>query len=43
MQSIISEATSLDRLGAIALEHIICSKGGWDPLGGIGLLEIVLT
>ncbi|PNT70332.1 hypothetical protein BRADI_2g10133v3 [Brachypodium distachyon] len=29
--------------GAIALEHIICNTDVWDPLGGIGMPELVLT
>jgi hypothetical protein len=34
---------ALDHAGAVALEHIICTKGGWEPPGGIGLPQIVLT
>jgi hypothetical protein len=39
ISEVINEATALDRTGdiATALEHIICTKGGWRPLGGIGL------
>jgi hypothetical protein len=43
VQAVIDEATSIDRAGAVALEHIICTKGQWDPLGGVGLPEIILT
>jgi hypothetical protein len=34
---------ALDHAGVVALEHIICTKGGWEPPGGIGLPQIVLT
>jgi hypothetical protein len=43
VQAVIDEATSIDRAGAVALEHIICTKGQWDPLGGVGFPEIILT
>jgi hypothetical protein len=41
--AVIEEAINADRAGLEALEHIICTKGSWDPLGGIGLPEIILT
>jgi hypothetical protein len=41
--SVIEDVVSIDRAGAIALEHIICTMGTWDSLGGIGLPEIILT
>jgi hypothetical protein len=37
------EATNVDRVGAVALEHIICTKGAWGPLDGVGFPEIILT
>jgi ribonuclease HI len=43
VQDIIDQATNIDRAGAVALEHIICTQGAWDPLGGVGLPELVLT
>lgn len=27
--------------GAVALNHIICTKGAWNPLGGVGLRSLV--
>ena len=42
VQAVIDEATSIDRAGAVALEHIICINGPRDPLGGVGLAEIIL-
>jgi hypothetical protein len=41
VQSVIEEATSLHRAGVVALEHIISTKGAWNPLDGVGLPHIV--
>jgi hypothetical protein len=41
--SVIEDAASIDRAGAIALEHIICTMGTSNSLGGIGLPKIILT
>ena len=43
VQSVVDEAVCADRAGAVALEHIICKQGVWDPLGGIGIPELILT
>ncbi|XP_014755959.1 uncharacterized protein LOC104584065 [Brachypodium distachyon] len=43
IKHIIDDIVALDRAGVIALEHIICNTDVWDPLGGIGMPELVLT
>ena len=41
--NIISDALNLDRSGSMIMEHLILNLGSWEPLGGIGLAEIILT